>query len=420
MREAAVMTRPHALRRALLTSAVALALVTGTAIGAGATTAAHDSKAPAPAGLPKFYAVPGNLPSKPGKLIKFERVKAPDVDGTVYRVMYTSTDLEDNAIPVTGSIVVPNGKPPKGGFPVVTWGHGTAGMADQCAPSLDPIANFTETNNLLAQGWVITASDYQGLGTPGLHPYIAGENAGRNVIDIVRAARKFLPARASREYVIWGHSQGGHTALFGWKIAADYAPELHLHGVVAGAPPSQLSALYGFLKTSPARGYLFMAAAGLNEAYGDDAAPLDEVLTPKGIGLLPELENGCLDYVQNLAQDYDYSEIGFVDPYTVPDWKTVLEENDAQNFTERNDVPLLIIHGGADDTIPPVSSAILKDHLCTIASVERWLYPGQSHAGVVEPSLDDMIQWITARFEDSSATVQPVGQPDVEATSCTS
>jgi pimeloyl-ACP methyl ester carboxylesterase len=412
------MTRWSVRRRLVLTVAVALAVISGAAVGAGASSAAHSSKTPAPDGLPKFYAVPGSLPSKPGKLVKFERVTAPDIDGTVYRVMYTSTDLRDHAIPVTGVIVVPTGKAPKGGFPVVTWGHGTAGMADQCTPSLDPTTTSDQTNALLAAGWVITASDYQGLGTPGLHPYIAGENAARNTIDIVRAARTFKAAHASSDYVIWGHSQGGHTALFGWKIAADYAPELDLHGVVAGAPPSQLSLLYTFLKTSPNSQYLFMAAAGWNVAYGDKAAPLDEVLTPKGIELLPELEKGCLDYVHNLALQYDYTEIGNVDPNTVPAWKKILEANDAQNFTDENDVPLLIIHGGADTTIPPASSAVLKDHLCTLGSVERWLYPGQTHSGVIDPSLDDMIRWMNARFDGSSDTVTPTGQPDVEATGC--
>ena len=407
-------------RGIVLATAMAVAGVTGLAVGAGASSPSDSSKVPAPEGLPKFYAVPGKLPSKPGKMVKFQRVKAPEIDGTVYRVMYTSTDLEDNAIPVTGTIIVPSGPAPKGGWPVVTAAHGTAGMADECAPSLDPVGNADETNMLLVQGWVITATDYQGLGTPGLHPYIAGENAGRNTIDIARAARTFKPAHAGSDYVIWGHSQGGHSALFGWKIAADYAPELTLHGVVAGAPPSQLGLFYAILKDSPERQYLTMAAGGLNAAYGDAAAPLDQVLTPKGIELLAELDNGCLGYVHDLAQEYDYSEIGTVDPATVPEWKTLLDENDPQSFTETNDVPLLIIHGGADTLIPPVSSTILKDHLCTLASVERWLYPGQSHGGVVQPSLNDMITWINTRFEDSDSEVSPSGPPDPEVTNCSS
>ena len=61
---------------------------------------------------------------------------------------------------------------------------------------------------------MVTASDYQGEGTPGLLPYIAGDSAARNTIDIVRAARNLPAAHASDNYVVWGHSEGGHTAMF--------------------------------------------------------------------------------------------------------------------------------------------------------------------------------------------------------------
>ena len=70
-------------------------------------------------------------------------------------------------------------------------------MADSCAPSLDPTQAVPETNGLLDQGWEVTASDYQGEGTPGLLPYIVGVSAARNTIDIVRAARNFPAAHAS-------------------------------------------------------------------------------------------------------------------------------------------------------------------------------------------------------------------------------
>jgi pimeloyl-ACP methyl ester carboxylesterase len=147
-------------------------------------------------------------------------------------------------------------------------------------------------NLLLDRGWVVTATDYLGEGTPGLHPYIAGISAARNTIDIVRAARNLPEAHASDNYVVWGHSEGGQTAMYTLKIGPTYAPELHMKGVVAGAPPSQFNLIYNFLKTSPFRYYLLMAAGGLNTAYGD-AAPLNQVLTPKGMSLVPELDTTC-------------------------------------------------------------------------------------------------------------------------------
>ena len=154
----------------------------------------------------------------------------------------------------------------------------------------------------------VAMTDYEGLGTPGRHPYIVGEREARSTIDIVRAARNVSTAHAGDRYVVWGHSQGGHAAMFSLHIADAWAPELQLQGVVAGAPPSQLYLIYQALKTSPFRYYLLMAAAGWNAAYGDQAAPLDAVLTPLGLQTVPEVDNGCADYLYNVTSGFRWEQ----------------------------------------------------------------------------------------------------------------
>lgn len=401
----------------MLAASLSLVVMSGLTTGAGAAGRNDSGKTPAPEGLPKFYAVPADLPSDAGKIIKSQKVQAPDVNGTVYRVMYTSTNLEDEIIPVTGVIMVPDGNAPKGGFPVLSWAHGTNGMADECAASLEPEEAAPQANELLSQGWVLTASDLEGEGTPGLHPYIAGENAARNTIDIVRAAQSFEATDAGTDYVTWGHSQGGHTVMHVLRVAADYAPELTLHGVVAGAPPSQFNLLYDFLITSAFKHYLLMAAGGLNAAYGDEAAPLEKVLTPEGIALLSELEDGC-DLKERFA-DVSVEDVTVADPFTVPEWREILTAMDPQFFSEPVDTPLLIIHGGEDEQIPTASSTLLMGQLCDSGQrLERWVYPGQMHAAVIEPSFADMVGWITYRFDDNPDLFTPTGQPDVEVDGC--
>jgi fermentation-respiration switch protein FrsA (DUF1100 family) len=312
---------------------------------------------------------------------------------------------------------VPDGKQPRDGFPVLSWAHGTNGMADKCAPSIEADEAAPETNALLDQGWVITATDYEGEGTPGLHPYIAGGNAARNTVDIVRAARKLEAANASKDYVVWGHSQGGHTAMFSLKIGDEYAPELNLKGVVAGAPPSQFNFIYNFLKTSTYKHYLLMAAGGLNAAYGDKAAPLDEVLTDGGIALLPELDKRCSGDLQKKLANVSFDSVTKADPFTAPHWRKILRAEDPQNFDTPIETPLLIIHGGNDEQIPAASTELLRDQLCeTDQDLERWVYPGQSHAGVIGPSLPDMIAWIDARFVGDAPATPPSG---AEVTTCT-
>ena len=103
----------------------------------------------------------------------------------------------------------------------------------------------------LDEGIIVTATDYEGLGTPGVHPYIVGESEGRGVVDIVRAARHLSFAHAGDRFVVWGHSQGGHAALFANQIAPTWAPELHLLGTEAGAPATELPLLGALFQGLP-------------------------------------------------------------------------------------------------------------------------------------------------------------------------
>jgi hypothetical protein len=99
----------------------------------------------------------------------------------------------------------------------------------------------------------------------------------------------------------------------------------------------------------------------------------------------------------------------------------VLEANDPQAYTEPSPVPLLMIHGGNDEQIPAVSAQLLAEHLCDIGqNLIRWVYPGQSHAGVIGPSSGDMIQWMHHRFDDGANPdpYVPTGQSDIEITRC--
>jgi hypothetical protein len=208
--------------------------------------------------------------------------------------------------------------------------------------------------------------------------------------------------------------------MFTLKIAPTYATDLQGKGVVAGAPPSQFALICDYLRSSPFRYYLLMAAGGLNAAYGDDA-PLEEVLTPKGIEMIPELENGCAGDLAEKFGDVAVDTVAKGDPFKVPSWQAVLRENDPQYFSAASPLPLLMIQGGEDEQIPVVSTQILADHLCDIdQNFARWIYPGQSHAGVITPSAPDMIGWIADRFAgkpDPQAYV-PKGADDIGVTRC--
>src|ERR1700722_20811747 len=155
-----------------------------------------------------------------------------------YRVLYRSTGLHDEPIAVSGIIVVPPGPAPEGGRPIVAWAHPTTGIVPRCAPSL-AIFHFQQMpglRNMVQRGYVVTATDYPGLGTVGPHPYLVGMSEGRAVLDSVRVARSMPGAGGGMAFAVWGHSQGGQAALYRGILAHSYAPELELVGVAAAAP----------------------------------------------------------------------------------------------------------------------------------------------------------------------------------------
>ncbi len=160
---------------------------------------------------------------------------------SAFVIRYRSTGVRGSRVETTGIVIVPSGPAPAGGRDVVAWEHGTSGIADACAPTVnewlfDSIAGLS---GILARGYVVVATDYEGLGSPGSHPYLIGTSAARSVVDAVRAARELKAAQTSARYVVWGESQGGHAALWTGQLAGRYAPELQLMGVAAAAPPSR-------------------------------------------------------------------------------------------------------------------------------------------------------------------------------------
>ena len=142
-------------------------------------------------------------------------------------------------------VVAPAGPAPASGRAVVGWGHPTTGAVARCAPSngLDPFDLIEGLSQLLYAGYVVAAPDYPGLGVEGQSSYLIGVTEARSVLDAIRAARNLPDAGAGTDVLLWGHSQGGHAALFAAQSIDTYAPELRLHGVAVAAPATELSTL---------------------------------------------------------------------------------------------------------------------------------------------------------------------------------
>jgi hypothetical protein len=334
-----------------------------------------------------FYDPPKELPAGgPGTIIRSE-----DVDGLLAgqvarRILYTSTDPSGAPIAVSGVVVTPTDDPPAGGWPIIAWAHGTTGVDRRCAPSIDyaeaGLVRVPEVPQLLSAGTAIVFTDYPGLGTPGPHPYLVGESEGRSVIDSIRAARQLLGASASDTAAIYGHSQGGHAAVWADQISATYAPELHIAGVAAMAPPTDLGALLtdddkevdGIVLTA-------LALSSWSQYYPD--TKVDDVVDPVARPFVHDIGTKCISTTdQGLTDIPDVAalEVAFLsqDPTNAPGWSTRLAENAPGDVPA--DVPLLVAQGLTDTLVRPDITAAWVQARCTAgANIEYQTYPDTGH-----------------------------------------
>ena len=322
----------------------------------------------------------------------------------LWTVRYTSRGIDGTPIEVTGMVAAPMEAPEAGVRDVVAFAHGTTGLSDPCAPSVRPLSGgfLNVASVALEAGYVVAASDYEGLGTPGLHPYYVRESQGRGVLDIVRAAAQIEEAHAGSRAVVWGNSQGGHVALSTGEVASGWGPDVELLGVAAGAPGSDLTVTFANGAGAPrARGYLWMMTLGFEAAY--PSLSIDDIYLPGPLATIRGLveEEACASVF--LAVAGGVGNAGFAtNPVDIPEWLEVLEENSPGEV--RSEMPILLIHGSEDDLVGRHFSDALFERLCQVGSVTDYrLIDGAGH-GAFGDNLEMVLEWTTARFAGEDAT----------------
>ncbi len=364
------------------------------------TTASHIGELPDVTLRGGVYEVPDPVPDgDPGALLAASEVDEPWVPpgARAWRILYRSTALDGGLVAVSGVLVAPRGPVPDGGRPVLSWAHGTMGVADVCAPSLEGRAPVPFLEALVDDGWVVVATDYEGLGTPGVHPYLVGRSQARSVLDAARAARL---AGGGDRVAVWGHSQGGHAALWAAEVAGGYAPELDLLGVVAGAPPADLAALLDHVVGSPpAFGFLAMAAYAYDAAYPD--VSLEELFTEAARTLVPTLEQQCVPEVMGPWAAVA-GEALVARPLQIDGVARRVAENTPGQ--QRPEAPVLIVQGDADPIVPVPTVDAFVGRLCALgATVEYARYEGGDHTSVIATSRELVLGWLAARRDGEPA-----------------
>ncbi|MEJ8573442.1 lipase family protein [Microbaculum marinum] len=355
-----------------------------------------------------FYRIAADrIGGAPGTILRSEQMAGAPAGTSAYRVLYRSTGLKDEPIAVSGIVVVPEGVVPDGGRPVIAWAHPTTGVANRCAPTLTPnvFKQIQGLPEMLALGYVVAATDYPGLGTPGTHPYLVGVSEGRAVLDSVRAARNLAEAQASGTFAVWGHSQGGQASLYAGQLARTYAPDLKLAGVAAAAPATDLAQLLrDDIGTKGGKVLTAYALWSWNRVYD---APLGPVLDPAA---KPTVDAISADCIENLGEDLAVARLesrintNFLhgDVTEIEPWKTLLAQNATGGAPAG--APVFLAQGTADETVRPQVTFQFAKSLCETGTPVRfdWL-PGVNHDRAAAVSAPTAVEWMQGRIQGLAA-----------------
>jgi acetyl esterase/lipase len=285
----------------------------------------------------------------------------------------------------------------------VAWAHPTTGVVPHCAPSL-AIFIFRQIQGLrvmVARGYVVAATDYPGLGTPGPHPYLVGISEARAVIDSVRVARSMPGAGGGKNFIVWGHSQGGQAALFTGIIAKDYAPELNLLGVAAAAPATELATLMNDdIDTVGGKNLTAMTLWSWAQVYN---VPIDKVVDPRAMPAIDRLAQECVESIFDLWARKRTS--GPLEQYfltvtnlaEVEPWHTLLAKNTPGTLPPS--IPVFLAQGTIDPIVRPTVTQNYATALCRAGSKVSLLYlPNVGHGLAGSASAPQAVDWMTARF----------------------
>lgn len=350
--------------------------------------------------------------SEPGELLSAAPYRAdwvPSKASQAYLLSYRTPDHHGRLAQGTGLLYLPAGTAPAGGWPVVSWAHGTQGIADRCAPSVSgpyqPERDGRFLDQFLAQGYAVVAADYQGLGSPGGHAYLHVRTAAQNVIDMIKASRQYLGnGTLSPRWVSVGHSQGGAAALTAGHIAPTYGgPSLQYRGSFTTGTPTaiELTALVMKPDNRTANpGAINAYHAYLLDGLLQVAPQIDRVLSDTGRARVAAAREQCLG---ELAVTLDGADTGsmFTAPLTsVPGIWAVLYDYlgvPRRGFSQ----PLMLGHGSEDRDVPYLTTLLYAAGLALRGEPVAFRRYPVDHRGTLDAAAADGLAFVRARLADT-------------------
>jgi Secretory lipase len=373
-----------------------------------------------------FYLTPGALPAgRPGEILRAERMDAYLVPGVrlranAWRILYRSTSAVGEPTVVSGTVLIPRGRTSKP-RPLIGYAVGTHGLGDACAPSRLLARGLEWEAGLiamvLARGWAVALTDYQGLGTPGDHTYMVGRALGPNVLDAMRAARELDPVTLPVEgpAAIIGYSEGGAAAGWAAQLQPSYAPDVPLVAVAAGAAAANLEAAGPSLDGSFFS--FFIAYGGIGYAAAYPELDLDSYLTPMARAGIERLRRSSVfDAIRSGPRFVRASDLTQPNVLDLPEWRARLRENRLGGLVP--EAPVLLHHARRDQIVSFEHSTNLRDEWAARGGDVR-LYitrGGVDHMSGAVAGTPVALDWLARRLGRAAAVPRPDAVTAVEPT----
>jgi pimeloyl-ACP methyl ester carboxylesterase len=392
--------------------AVLLVLLAGASCNRPKRASSESGAAPTPHGMrasitaqapDAFYDPPADLPHKPGALLRSEPLKDVALPAGVqgWRILYATTVDDSTPATAIATVFAPTHSS-AGPRPVIAWEHGTTGLLQKCMPSLlsAPTKGVPERDRIVMAGWVVVATDYSFAEKGGPHPYLIGEGEARAALDSVRAARQMSELMLDQRVVVWGHSQGGHAALWTGIVGPRYAPDLEILGVAAIAPPANIKNNLAMNVEGDKRFGPYLALS-YSRFYPD--ITFEQALRPEALDAARQIVNLCgflppedRERMAALAATFDGPALATSSNSAL---QARLEQNAADGPIQ---APVVIAQGLSDIVVPPSATDAYVEERCAAGQpLEYWTFAGRDHITILQPGtpLEELlIRWTTARF----------------------
>lgn len=415
-------------------------------LGLIVATLVASSAQSAEVALPPFYQKVTQIqPNGPlGTVVAKEKIATAIPGADAWRIAYVSSDLKNRPTISTGLVIAPKGKPPKGGRPIVAWGHGTTGTAQSCGPSqvLDPAQDLNEYfliggtsytdfgvpagTDFIKLGYVLVATDYQGLGGGGSkHQYNISATQARDQIDSIRAVGSMGLSGNNKKAVIYGWSQGGGSVISALSLP-NYINQkktafdgIEIIGGVALAPQDLSDIIPANVRSDDAAAnkmlqelvtqfsdnvfnftHMAMSFWAIPGTYPE--LKMTDLFTAEGTKIINEvLSKKCMhaaaDTISFNLSD-TYKTLLNPQPANAKGWINALAETSVT--ADKPIAPVIIYYGTKDTTVPPMMGAAYQKAKCAIGgNVTRIELPGQSHFTTPPTSKPMFTQWIKDRFD---------------------